>query len=46
LVMVPARNAADVDEIPEEVRRVLEIRLVSTVDEVLEAALLPSRGAS
>jgi ATP-dependent Lon protease len=46
LVMVPARNAADVDEIPEEVRRVLEIRLVSTVDEVLEAALLPSGGAS
>jgi ATP-dependent Lon protease len=42
-VMVPARNAADVDEVPEEVRRVLEIRLVSTVDEVLAAALMPSR---
>jgi ATP-dependent Lon protease len=40
LVMVPARNAADVDEVPEEVRRVLEVRLVTRVDEVLEAALL------
>jgi ATP-dependent Lon protease len=40
LVMVPARNAADVAEVPEEVRRVLEVRLVTRVDEVLEAALL------
>jgi ATP-dependent Lon protease len=46
LVMVPARNAADVDEVPEEVKRVLEIRPVSTVDEVLEAALLPPEGAA
>jgi ATP-dependent Lon protease len=44
LVMVPARNAADVAEVPEEVRRVLEVRLVTRVDEVLEAALLePAR---
>jgi ATP-dependent Lon protease len=46
LVMVPARNAADVDEVPEEVRRVLEIRLVGTVDEVLAAALVPSGGSA
>ena len=46
LVMVPARNAADVDEVPEEVKRVLEIRPVSTVDEVLEAALLPPEGSA
>jgi ATP-dependent Lon protease len=42
LVLVPARNAADVDELPEEVRKALEIRLVGTVDEVLDAALLPA----
>jgi ATP-dependent Lon protease len=41
LVMVPARNAADVAEVPEEVARVLEIRPVRTVDEVLAAALVP-----
>jgi len=46
LVMVPARNAADVEEVPEEVRRVLEVRGVSTVDEVLAAALLPPKGAA
>jgi hypothetical protein len=31
-----------VDELPEEVRKALEIRLVETVDEALEAALLPA----
>ncbi len=45
LVMVPARNAADVAEVPEEVRRVLEIRPVGTVDEVLAAALVEREGA-
>ncbi|HVM43747.1 MAG TPA: S16 family serine protease, partial [Gemmatimonadales bacterium] len=42
LVLAPARNAADVDELPEEVRRKVEVRLVETVDAVLEAALLPA----
>ena len=42
LVLVPARNAADIAELPQEVRRALEIRLVDTVDAVLEAALLPA----
>jgi ATP-dependent Lon protease len=46
LVMVPARNAADVEEVPEEVRRVLEVRLVTRVDEVLEAALMAPPGAA
>ena len=44
LVMVPARNAADVEEVPEEVRRVLEVRLVTRVDEVLGAALVAPAG--
>jgi len=46
LVMVPTRNVADVEEVPEEVRRVLEVRTVETVDEILDAALLPPGGAA
>jgi ATP-dependent Lon protease len=42
LVLAPARNAADVAEVPEEVRRKVEIRLVDTVDAVFDAALLPA----
>ena len=38
-VIAPALNEPDVDEIPEHLRRNLEFRFVSTVDEVLEAAL-------
>jgi ATP-dependent Lon protease len=41
LVLAPARNAPDVAEAPEEVRKQLEIRLVETVDAVFETALLP-----
>jgi ATP-dependent Lon protease len=41
VVLVPGRNAADVSEVPEEVRRKLEIRLVESVDAVFEAALVP-----
>jgi ATP-dependent Lon protease len=41
VVLVPARNAADVAEVPEEVRRALDIRLVDRVDAVFDAALLP-----
>jgi ATP-dependent Lon protease len=46
LVLAPARNAADVAELPEEVRRKLEIRLVATVDAVFEAALVVAPGAA
>ena len=42
LVLAPARNAPDVAEVPEEVRKKLEIRLVDTVDAVFETALLPN----
>ncbi len=45
LVLAPARNAPDVAEAPEEVRKKLEIRLVETVDEVFEIALAPPAGA-
>ncbi|HTB72385.1 MAG TPA: endopeptidase La, partial [Polyangiaceae bacterium] len=38
-VIAPARNAADIEEIPEEVKREVEFVFVSHIDEVIEAAL-------
>lgn len=38
-VIAPALNEPDVEEIPEHLRKDLDFRFVSTVDEVLEAAL-------
>lgn len=46
-VLVPGRNKGELLDIPDEVKRLLEIRTVDTVDDVLELALLPAarRGA-
>ncbi len=38
-VIAPARNAADLEEIPEEVKREVEFVFVSHIDEVIVAAL-------
>ncbi|CAO0824096.1 Lon protease [Desulfarculales bacterium] len=38
-IMVPAKNKREISEIPPKVRRKLDIRFVSHVDEVLEVAL-------
>ncbi len=38
-VIAPARNEQDADEIPEHLRKSLEFRFVSTVEEALETAL-------
>jgi ATP-dependent Lon protease len=38
-VIAPALNEADIDEIPEHLRKSLHFVFVSTIDEVLEAAL-------
>ena len=38
-IILPARNDADVEDIPEEVRRELEIVFVARIGEALEAAL-------
>ncbi|MGI9591096.1 MAG: endopeptidase La [Myxococcota bacterium] len=38
-VLLPRRNEKDLVEIPDEVREKLEIKLVDTIDEVLEVAL-------
>ncbi len=39
-VLVPARNQNDVVEVPDEVKKLLEIKPVDTIDQVLELALL------
>ncbi len=38
-VLIPRENEKDLEEIPDKVKRGLEIKLVGTVDEVLESAL-------
>src|SRR6201991_845970 len=38
-ILLPSRNEADVDDIPEDVRKDLEIIFVSRISEVLDAAL-------
>jgi len=45
-VLVPARNQSDIVDVPDEVKQLLDIKPVETIDEVLELALLephPSR---
>jgi ATP-dependent Lon protease len=44
-VLVPARNAGDLVDVPDEVRTLLDIRTVETIDQVLDAALLEPRSA-
>ena len=39
-VLVPARNKSDLVDLPDEVLRLLDIKQVDTIDEVLELALL------
>jgi ATP-dependent Lon protease len=38
-IVLPERNAADVEKIPEDVRRELDIRLVSRIREALDETL-------
>jgi ATP-dependent Lon protease len=42
-VILPKRNEADLDDVPEEVRAKLKFVLAEVVDEVLNTALLPER---
>jgi ATP-dependent Lon protease len=44
-VLVPARNKSDLVDLPDEVKKLLEIKPVETLDEVLELALLDARRA-
>ncbi|MBE3582535.1 MAG: endopeptidase La [Limnochordaceae bacterium] len=41
-VLIPAENEPELVQMPESVSKRLQIRLVETMDEVLEAALLPA----
>jgi ATP-dependent Lon protease len=41
-VLIPAKNAADLDEVPKEVREALTVHLVHKVDEVLPLVLDPT----
>ena len=38
-VLIPARNEADLDDVPAELREEMELVLVESIDQVLEAAL-------
>ena len=42
-VLVPARNQSDLVEVPDEVKQLIDIKTVETLDQVLEAALLEPR---
>jgi ATP-dependent Lon protease len=44
-VILPERNRADLDEVPDEVREAMTFHPVMTVNEVLELALEPAREA-
>jgi ATP-dependent Lon protease len=41
-VILPRRNEPDLDDVPQEIRKQMRFVLVDTIDEVLEAALLPA----
>ena len=41
-VVIPEGNRTDLGELPKKVRATLDIRLVSTMDEVLDIALAPA----
>ncbi len=45
-VILPRRNEPDLDDVPETVRKEIEIRLVSDVGEVLRLALEPAAAAA
>jgi ATP-dependent Lon protease len=38
-VIVPERNRADLDEVPDEIKKALEFVFVNKMDQVIEAAL-------
>jgi ATP-dependent Lon protease len=44
-VILPRRNEADLDDVPQTVRDKIKFILVDTVDEVIAAALTPLKGA-
>lgn len=45
-VLLPRDNESDLDEIPQEVRSVLDLRLIGNVDQALDAVLIRGAGKS
>jgi ATP-dependent Lon protease len=41
-IILPSRNEADLEDLPDDVREVMKFVFVDTVDDVLEAALSPA----
>jgi ATP-dependent Lon protease len=44
-VVLPRRNKQDMDDVPEEIKKEMKLIYVDTVDEVIEAALVPAKEA-
>lgn len=42
IIILPRRNEPDLEDIPDEIRKTIEFKLVDTVDEVLSIALEPA----
>jgi ATP-dependent Lon protease len=45
-VILPRRNEADLEDLPEEVRKEMQFVLADSLDDVLEAALAPAEEAA
>ena len=45
-VILPSRNEADVEDVPDEIRKSMKFIFVESVDDVLAAALEPARKAA
>jgi ATP-dependent Lon protease len=43
-LVIPRRNEADIDDVPEHLRRKMDFVLVDTANEVFDAALEPENG--
>jgi predicted ATP-dependent protease len=43
-VLLPAHNEADLDDIPADLRKEMQLVLVESIDQVLREALTPARG--
>jgi hypothetical protein len=44
-VLLPAHNEADLDDIPADLRKQMQLVLVESIDQVLKEALAPARVA-
>src|SRR5882762_699740 len=44
IIIIPKGNEADIEDVPEEVRKTLEFHPVETLSEVLKIALVPAEG--